>query len=56
MKTLTNFALKEEYERLQSVEDKLVEIDSLIDWRAFRTILESMYFNETALGSRPETD
>ena len=31
MKTLTNFALKEEHESLQSVEDKLVEIDSLID-------------------------
>jgi hypothetical protein len=31
MKTLTNFVLKEEYESLQSVEDKRVEIDSLID-------------------------
>jgi IS5 family transposase len=31
MKTLTDFALKEEYKRLESVGDKLAEIDSLID-------------------------
>ena len=29
--TLTDFALKEAYKRLQLVEDKLIEIDSLID-------------------------
>ena len=47
MKTLTDFALKEEYKRLQSVGDKLAEIDSLIDWKPFRIIFESMYFNKT---------
>jgi hypothetical protein len=31
MKALTDFALKEEYNRLQLVGDKLDEIDSLID-------------------------
>ena len=31
MKILTDFALKEEYKRLQLVGDKLAEIDSLID-------------------------
>ena len=46
MKTLTNFALKEEYESLQSVGDKLAEIDSLIDWKFVRIILESIYFNK----------
>ncbi len=35
MKTLTDFALKEEYKRLESVGDKLAEIDSLIDWKNF---------------------
>ena len=46
MKTLTDFALKEEYKRLESVGDKLAEIDSLIDWKTFRIILESMYINK----------
>ena len=31
MKTLTDFALEEEYKRLQSVGDKVVKIDSLIE-------------------------
>jgi len=44
MKTLTDFALEEEYKRLQSVGDKVVEIDSLIDWESFRIIFESIYF------------
>ncbi len=56
MKTLTDFALKEEYKLLESVGDKLAEIDSLIDWKTFRIILESMYINKTISGGRPETD
>jgi IS5 family transposase len=53
MKTLTDFALKEEYKRLKSVGDKLAEIDFLIDWKMFRIILESMYINKTVSGGRP---
>jgi transposase, IS5 family len=56
MKTLTDFALKEEYKRLESVGDKLAGIASLIDWKTFRIILESMYINKTVSGGRPETD
>ena len=48
VKTLTDFALKEEYKRLQLVGDKLAEIDSLIDWKLFLIIFESIYFNKTA--------
>ena len=56
MKNLTDFALKEEYKRLQSVGDKLAEIDSLIDWKSFRIIFESIYFNKTVFRGRPEAD
>ena len=56
MKTLTDFALKEEYKRLESVGDKLAEIDSLIDWKTFCIIIDSMYINKTVSGGRPETD
>jgi len=56
MKTLTDFALKEEYKRLEYIGDKLSEIDSLIDWKPFRIILESMYSNKTVSGGKPETD
>ncbi len=56
MKTLIDFALKEEYKLLESVGDKLAEIASLIDWKTFRIILESMYINKTISGGIPETD
>jgi len=39
MKTLIDFALKEEYKRFESVGDQLAEIDSLIDWKIFRLFL-----------------
>ncbi|AKB80757.1 Mobile element protein [Methanosarcina barkeri 3] len=38
MKNITDFALKEEYKRLEYVGDKLAEIDSLIDWKPFRNM------------------
>ena len=43
MDDLTDFALNEEYKHLQSIGDKLAEISSLIAWKPFRPILESMY-------------
>ena len=52
MKTLTYFALKEEYKSIQSIGDKLAEIDSLIDWSFFRIISESIYFYKTVSGLR----
>jgi IS5 family transposase len=56
MDNLTDFALNEEYKRLESVGDDLAETESLIDWEHFRPILESMYNNRTISGGRPETD
>ncbi len=41
---------------LQSIGDKLVEIDSLIDCKFFHIIFESIYFIKKNLGGRPEAD
>ncbi len=54
MKIFTDFALKEGYKSLQSNGDKVAEIDSLIDWKSFRIIFESIYFNKTIYEGRPE--
>jgi IS5 family transposase len=56
MDDLIGFALNKKYKRLQSVGDKLAEIKSLIDWKPFRPILESMYNYRMASGGRPEAD
>ncbi|MGM0771828.1 MAG: IS5/IS1182 family transposase, partial [Halobacteriota archaeon] len=35
--SLVNFAFKEEYKRVANLGDKLSEIESLIDWKPFRS-------------------
>ena len=56
MSSFTAFALREEYKRLESLGDKLSEIESLIDWEPFRPIIDEMYNNKTELGGRPNND
>jgi len=34
--------LKEEYEKVKKLGDRLAEVDSLIDWGAFRPIVAGM--------------
>nr|QNO57580.1 hypothetical protein MFOBGCIO_00008 [Methanosarcinales archaeon ANME-1 ERB7] len=38
MKSLIDFALNEEYERVKQLGDRLMEIESVIDWEAFRLL------------------
>jgi hypothetical protein len=54
LKNLTDFALKEKYNLIQLVVDILAEIDSLIDWKSFCIIFESVYFNIKVSLGRPE--
>jgi IS5 family transposase len=56
MKSLTDFALNEECKRVQRLGDKLAEIESLIDWEAFRPIVGELYDNKNEKGGRPNLD
>jgi len=56
METLTGFALHEEYRKVKKLGDKLADVESLIDWEAFRPIIGSMYNNKTEKGGRPNID
>lgn len=56
MHSLTDFALNEEYKRIQQLGDKLSELESLIDWEAFRPIIRGLYNNTPEQGGRPNTD
>jgi hypothetical protein len=37
MKNLTDFAIKQEYERVKELGDQLVEVGNRINWESFRT-------------------
>ena len=52
MKSLLDIALQKRYERVKKLGDKLSEIDSLIDWEAFRPIVKGLYDNKSQKGGR----
>jgi IS5 family transposase len=56
MKTFVDFGLNEAYKRVAQLGDKLAEIESLLDWEAFRPIVAEMYDNKSERGGRPNTD
>ena len=56
MRSLTDFAILNEYERIKKLGDKLVEIGSRINWEGFRPKLEAMFKNNTERGGRPNVD
>jgi len=43
MVSFIDFAFREEYERVKRLGDRLSEIEKLIDWEAFRPIVEGMF-------------
>ena len=48
------FMLKKAYENVRKNGDKLAE--ALIDWKAFKSIMATMYRNKTPRGGRPNVD
>jgi len=56
MSTFTNFAIKQEYERIAELGNRLGEVEKLIDWEPFRSIIRELYSNNTSKGGRPNLD
>src|SRR5271157_2805195 len=56
MTSFETFGLNEAYKRVQKSGDRLSEFDTLIEWDAFRPILEDLYNNKTSQGGRPNVD
>jgi len=48
--------LRKAYENVRKNGDKLAEVETLIDWEAFRPIISPMYHNKTSRGGRPNVD
>jgi IS5 family transposase len=44
------------YEDVKKHGDKLNDIDQIVDWEIFRSILMQTYKNKTQKGGRPEID
>ncbi|MBK7385565.1 MAG: hypothetical protein IPI63_02080 [Methanothrix sp.] len=50
MRSLTDFALRLEYERVKDLGDELVDIGGRLNWEEFRPLLEAMYKNNIERG------
>ena len=56
MTTLLDIAIKERYENLLKVGDKLAEISKHVNWKAFVPIVSGLYDNKSEKGGRPNMD
>ena len=56
MTTFRTYMLRKAYENVKKHGDRLAQVDSLIDWEAFRPIITPMYHNKTPRGGRPNVD
>lgn len=56
MHELTDFAMHEEYKRLEKLGDRLSKLDGIIDWEAFIPLVKGMYSNRSGAGGRPNID
>ncbi|MCJ7444302.1 MAG: IS5 family transposase, partial [Methanotrichaceae archaeon] len=56
MRNLTDFAIRQEYERVKELGDQLVEVGDRINWKAFRPNLELLFDNKSDRGGRPNID
>jgi IS5 family transposase len=48
--------LKQEYNKLAKLGDRLAIADKLVDWEAFRPIIRDLYRNDSEQGGRPNAD
>ena len=56
MRTLTDFAIRHEYERIKELGDRLVEIGNRINWDDFRPKLDILFCINTERGGLPNID
>jgi len=56
MRNLTDFAIRQEYERIKELGDQLVEVGERINWEVFRPTLEQLFDNKSDRSGRPNID
>jgi len=56
MDSFTSFTLRKLYRKIHKLGDRLAKIQPLIDWEAFRPIIQPLYDNQGPQGGRPNID
>ena len=50
---IMNYGIREKYDQYVKFGDRLAEMDKMIDWEGFRSILSDLYRNDSECGGRP---
>ena len=53
MDSFKSYLFREEYKKIRKLGDRLAKIEPLIDWDAFRPIVQCLYDNRSPRGGRP---
>lgn len=53
---IMNYGIREKYDQLARLGDRLSKMGDLIDWESLRPIFSNLYNNDTEKGGRPNTD
>ena len=56
MDSFRSYLFRKAYKEVEKLGDKLARIEPLIDWEAFRPVIQSLYDNKTPKGGRPNVD
>jgi len=56
MDSFKSYLLRDLYRDIEKLGDRLAEAEPLIDWEAFRPIIQSLYTNQGPSGGRPNID
>ena len=56
MDSFTSYILRQAYEKVGRLGDRLAKINQAVDWEAFRPIIRDPYQSDTEQGGRPNHD
>ena len=56
MVSFESYILKQQYQKVAALGDKLSRVDELVNWHPFRKIVSGIYDNTSSKGGRPNTD
>jgi len=56
MDSFSSYIFRKAYQKIQKLGDRLAKIEPLIDWEAFRPLLQGLYDNQGPKGGRPNVD
>jgi IS5 family transposase len=56
MVSFESYILKQQYQKVAALGDKLSRVDELVNWQPFRKIVSGIYDNTSPKGGRPNTD